>query len=231
LIAKRISSSFKHLSLSLLVPVFHIFYLIQNCFKDNRLILSTKIDNFFPFTSFFIIPYELWFLFVTGGLILFAIIDHKYYYQLLSSILTGAAISYLLFYFYPTEIIRPVIHGNTLFDSMVKGYYIYDRPYNCFPSIHVLYTVIITLFVCKFFKNNYLRVAMFISCIIISISTLYVKQHYFIDVIAGALIGFILYLFFSNSCVWDKLCALKNITPLLHKHKKKLGWVFFNRLP
>lgn len=231
MIAKPIGSSLKHLSLALLVPVFHVFYLIQNCFRYNRLILSTKIDNFFPLISLFIIPYELWFLFVAGGLILFAFVDRKYYYQLLSSLLTGAGISYLLFYFYPTEIIRPVITGNTLFDSMVKGYYIYDRPYNCFPSIHVLYTVIITLFVCKFFKNNYLRVAMILSCIIISISTLYVKQHYFIDVIAGAFIAIFLYLFFSNDYVWDKLCTLQNIAPLLQKHKKKLGWVFFNRLP
>jgi membrane-associated phospholipid phosphatase len=231
LISKQIGPSLKHLSFALLVPIFHIFYLIQNGFRNNRLILSTKIDNFFPFNSLFIIPYELWFLFVAAGLILFAIVDRKYYYQLLSSLLAGAAISYLLFYFYPTEIIRPLIHGNTLFDSMVKGYYNYDRPYNCFPSIHVLYTVIITLFVCKFFKNYYLRVTMIISCMVISVSTLYVKQHYFIDVIAGALIAIILYLFFSNTYVWAKLRALKDISQLLQKHKKSWVGYFLNRLP
>jgi membrane-associated phospholipid phosphatase len=170
-------------------------------------IVNTQFDNLFPFDSRFIIPYIAWFLFVAAGLILFAIIDHKYFYQQLASLLTGAVISYLTFHFFPTEIIRPVVNGTSIFDSLVKDYYNYDCPYNGFPSIHVLYTVIITLFVCKYFQNNLLRFLFIIICIIISVSTLYVKQHYFLDVLAGALLAIILYLFFSNEHIWYKLTS------------------------
>jgi membrane-associated phospholipid phosphatase len=211
-----------------LVPAVHIFYLIQDGARNHMLILSTKIDSFFPFNSLFIVPYEIWFLFVAAGLIFFALADSKIYYQQLLSLLTGATICYLIFHFFPTTIIRPTVTGNNFFDSMVKDYYIYDCPYNCFPSIHVLYTVIITLFVCKYSRNNFVRSTIILSCIVISISTLYVKQHYFLDVLAGTFIAIILYLFFSNDYIWEKFYALKNIFSLRHQHKKKLGWVFYH---
>jgi membrane-associated phospholipid phosphatase len=62
-----------------------------------------------------------------------------------------------------------------------------DPPYNCFPSLHVAHSVLSAL-VCY---RVHRRVGVLaIGCAsLIALSTLFTKQHYVLDVVAGAFMG------------------------------------------
>jgi len=92
-----------------------------------------------------------------------------------------------------------MITGSDFFSNLVLNLYEADNPYNCFPSIHVLNSVLIALFTFESEKVHKLTKAI---CVIISVSiilsTMFIKQHYFADVVAGIIFACILYFSFRN---------------------------------
>ena len=65
--------------------------------------------------------------------------------------------------------------------------YSLDLPLNCFPSMHVS-LVFLGLFVIKMYRPDLLRYYL-VWAIAIALSTLLVKQHYIVDVLAGGVLG------------------------------------------
>ena len=62
-----------------------------------------------------------------------------------------------------------------------------DRPFNCFPSLHVSLD-----FISAFVTGTQRPVAgavLLVCASVISVSTLFVKQHYFLDLVAGILLA------------------------------------------
>ena len=151
------------------------------------------------------------FLFISICLIYFAIVDSKTYYCLLASDVCGMLICFVIYYFFPTTVPRPTIIGTDFFSNLVKYIYASDNPYNCFPSIHVLSSFLPILFTFKYNKSRIMKVFTLISGIMIILSTLFVKQHYFLDVLASLILSSILYLVVSNELLWGKL-PLKTIS-------------------
>jgi len=72
-----------------------------------------------------------------------------------------------------------------------------DRPYNCFPSLHVAYAFLAALTCYRIHRG--LGIAALVYAALIGISTLYTKQHYVVDVVAGALLAYVAYLVFLRS--------------------------------
>ena len=69
-----------------------------------------------------------------------------------------------------------------------------DTPYNCFPSLHVAYAFIAAL-ACYRVHRGVGLAALFWAALI-GVSTLFTKQHYIVDVLAGAAMGSAAYLIF-----------------------------------
>mgnify|MGYP001574764921 FL=1 len=92
-----------------------------------------------------------------------------------------------------------MITGTDFFSNLVLNLYAADNPYNCFPSIHVLNSVLIALYiyesekVCKVTKTICV-----ITTVFIILSTMFIKQHYFVDVLAGIIFACVLYFSFKN---------------------------------
>lgn len=202
------SQMIKRLCWALIVPAVAIFYHLSDQANPHMHELTTVFDKAMPFNRFFILPYVYWYIFLTGALIYLAFVNMKRYYQLIISLVSGSLLCDLTFYLYPTVMIRPVINGGDWLDGMVKTIYTLDQPYNCFPSIHVVYSVLIALFIFAHSKNRALRIFTFISSLLISISTVYVKQHYFLDVVSGTILAYFLYFFYTNDHIWDCLSSL-----------------------
>ena len=106
---------------------------------------------------------------------------------------------YIIYFFYPTYVPRPMIKGTDFISGLVLNLYAADNPYNCFPSIHVLNSVLISLYTCGSEKVcKWAKAICIIMCVSISLSTMFIKQHYFVDVLAGVIFAFILYFSFKN---------------------------------
>ena len=85
-----------------------------------------------------------------------------------------------------------------LFCKIVKGLYKTDTSTNVFPSIHVYNSlaVHIALAKCKALKNKpAVRYASLVLCILICMSTIFLKQHSVIDVIGGFALMAVMYVF------------------------------------
>ncbi|MCC6277267.1 MAG: phosphatase PAP2 family protein [Oligoflexia bacterium] len=92
-------------------------------------------------------------------------------------------VAFVFFVFFPVTIVRPEFEAFRLIDLPLKFIYVLDQPINCFPSLHVTYAFLTAFFVADARRDLAWRVLVW--AIIISISTLTVKQHYAWDVIAG----------------------------------------------
>jgi membrane-associated phospholipid phosphatase len=111
----------------------------------------------------------------------------------LQSYLAVMAIAYAGFLLYPTSAPRPAqVIGDGFAAWTLRIAYDIDPPYNCFPSLHVAYSYVSAL-VCLHVHRRVGIVAIAWASLI-AISTVYTKQHYVVDVIAGALSSGLAYL-------------------------------------
>jgi hypothetical protein len=181
------------------IPLISIIHVILNRERGTVNIIKTFLDDKIPFNKFFVIPYIYWFGFVFIILLYFAVVDSNNYYRLLASILSGMLICFAIYYFFPTTVPRPDIVGNDSLSNLVRFIYSKDNPYNCFPSIHVLNAMLVTLFFCKYYKGIILKGIVISSCVLINLSTLFIKQHYTPDVLASLLLSTTLYLILGSN--------------------------------
>lgn len=189
----------------IIIPLVSIIHVALNTYRENMHNISIILDDWIPFVPAFSIPYLYWFLYVFAGLLYFAIMDGKYYFRLLGSIVVGMCLSFVFFYFYPTTVVRPEILGNGLMERSVAYIYSMDNPYNCFPSIHVLNAMLVTMFLCSYRKSLRVWGVSIFSCAAIILSTLFVKQHYVLDAVGGIILSTGVYLFFMNENFWNSI--------------------------
>jgi membrane-associated phospholipid phosphatase len=68
-------------------------------------------------------------------------------------------------------------------------------PYVCLPSMHVALTVLPTCMTFDLFSARPVRIVTTILAVLITVSTLTLKEHYALDALAGILLGLICYAF------------------------------------
>ncbi len=96
-----------------------------------------------------------------------------------------------VFLAYPVEMLRPPVPWGQTGDWLLDFTYKLDRPYNCFPSLHVGLDVYAAL--CCWAVNRVAGGAIWVMAGLISLSTLFVKQHYLADVAGGFLLAWVSY--------------------------------------
>jgi membrane-associated phospholipid phosphatase len=107
-------------------------------------------------------------------------------------------VAYAGFLLYPTAGPRPAeALGEGFAAWSLRLVYSIDPPYNCFPSLHVAYAYVSAL-TCYRVHRGVGVVAAFWAALI-GVSTLYTKQHYVADVIAGTVAAYIAYVLFLRS--------------------------------
>ena len=74
-----------------------------------------------------------------------------------------------------------------------------DAPYACLPSMHVALCVFPCLIGIKVIKSKVINSFSVILVVLISISTMTMKEHYFTDVLTGLLLGIIFYAIWNHS--------------------------------
>jgi len=93
-----------------------------------------------------------------------------------------------IFWIAPSQMERPDFQPNGLSEQALDWFYKIDAGFNVFPSLHVANVAYIAC-LARHFRKKVLSMGVFIMCVLISMSTLFVKQHYLFDLPAGFLIG------------------------------------------
>lgn len=106
--------------------------------------------------------------------------------------------SYVVFLVYPTVTSRPEEYPGEDFAAWgLRVVYSIDHSYNCFPSLHVAQCFLAAL-ACHRVHRGVGAVALGWA-VLVGVSTLYTKQHYVLDAVAGAIMGYVGYAVFLRS--------------------------------
>lgn len=178
----------------LVMPVLGLIYKILNTNPRNPVILSTNLDTMIPFLPIFIVPYIVWYAFILGYLIYFWYKDISVYLKTLSVIVIGELVCFVIYFYFQTTVPRPKLVGDGILVDLVGMIYSHDQPFNAFPSIHVLTTFAIILGNINI-RNKHIFHSVFVSVMgsMIIISTLFVKQHYILDMFASMFLTSFIY--------------------------------------
>ena len=97
--------------------------------------------------------------------------------------------SVLIFLFFPLAFSfqKPETEN---FNWFLEAVELIDLPYNQAPSLHVSFSVVLWFSLAKRVKAWWSKALLALLFFTVAISTLFVYQHHFIDVITGALVGF-----------------------------------------
>ncbi len=152
--------------------------------------VSIPLDNWIPFVPEFIGIYILaigqW-VFV---LALAAREGKGFYYKATAAEMSSKIFVFLIFLFLPTSMERGQIAGNDIFDMLTRMIYTLDAPNNLFPSIHCLDSWLCLRVVCKMkTAPRWFKIGNAIFSVLVFASVVLVKQHLFLDILGGIVIG------------------------------------------
>ena len=202
----RFIDNYKHVWVLLYVFIYTPWFLyLEKTVTSNSdfNLIHCKLDDYIPFNELFVIPYIFWFIFVPMFLILFFFISKDEFYKLTGYMFIGMTICLLIYTIYPnghnlriTEFPR-----DNILTNLIKIFYKTDTCTNVLPSIHSFNSIVIVVAVFKskvlktFRYYNSIKVFSIVSALLIMASTVIIKQHSILDMIAAIILSIVMYPF------------------------------------
>lgn len=173
-----------------LISFFGLYYLSQFCFfQTSYQLRDTWIDRQIPFVGWTIIIYLSHYPLLL--VVWYINLDEKPINFYMPFFLCSA-ITFIIFFFFPTTIERPDIYPG-IWQKIYSILYTLDKPVNCLPSLHVSLALLAGLSLRK--QGLVKKIFIWIWVFFVSFSTLTTKQHLFIDVLGGMLISCFVFTF------------------------------------
>ena len=146
--------------------------LMVHCFLDDRI----------PYCRYMLVFYLLWFPFIAFTILYYVLFESE---DKVAVPMTLTLVWYLLV---PngTDVRSQAVSGTDVFSLIMELLWKTDPPTNVCPSIHVFVTLLLNHAMhTTSARNRVLETVSSILCIGICASTLFLKQHSVIDVLAG----------------------------------------------
>ncbi len=195
---------FKHLKLLLFWPVYGlVFLLLERGLTLQYHPVHCALDDRIPFCEYFLVPYYFWFLFLVGMLLYTLLNDKDCFVGYMKFIIITYTVTCIIYLLYPTcQQLRPVsFKREGILTDIVRFLYVFDTNTNVCPSIHVIGSVAV-LFASwhtERFRSVGWQLFFWLATVLISVSTVFLKQHSVIDIIVAVPLCMIAYPFaFSN---------------------------------
>ena len=147
----------------------------------------TPLDDVIPLLPALVVPYVTlrpMFYATAVALLLFRVAIFR------SAALSMTAIflvSYACYVLAQTFMERPDVTGTDVFSAMLRDVYANDQPYNDFPSLHASLSTMVGLHWLRVDRRVGTPIALWAA--LVAISTVFVKQHYVPDLVAGVALG------------------------------------------
>lgn len=207
--------------------VYGLIYLVWFGYLERTVkrykLIHVALDDYIPFCEVFIIPYLLWFIYVAIVVMYFFFKDKEDYFKCCIFLFTGMTIFLLISTLWPNgQRLRPyAMPRDNIFIHLVEMIYSTDTPTNLWPSIHVYNSLGCHLAIIKskhFEHHKGIRLASFVLCASIIMSTMFIKQHSVFDVTTAFIMATIMYVVVYQS---DALYNLKH--SIQNRNKRRPG--------
>lgn len=198
---KKFYEKYKHAIPLMIYAVIYLswFAYLENSVRRPENLIHMRLDDMIPFCEFFVVPYFLWFAYVSAVVLYLFFKNKQDYYRCCAFLFTGMTIFLLVSTLWPNgHHLRPyVMPRDNIFTQMVSRLYRVDTPTNLWPSIHVYnslgahFAVVRNQRLCR---NKPVCAASLVLCVSIILSTVFIKQHSVFDVLTAFLMAAVMYL-------------------------------------
>lgn len=182
----------------LLVSLVPFYIFLPELFPpDTRHVPALALDRALPLIPAWALVYGALYLFLIL-LPIFVVRQDAHIRRTVHAYLLVWVTAYAFFAVYPTAAPRPErVIGEGFAVWGLRALYSSDPPYNCFPSLHVAHSFVSALACLRVHRG----VGMIATCCAaaVALSTLFTKQHYVADVIAGVLLALGAYAIFLRN--------------------------------
>ena len=177
---------FSHLKLLGGWLVYFAMYLITEYLNpDNSgTAVSCSLDYKIPFLEIFVIPYVGWYLLIALSLLYFALYNVENFKRLQIFIIVTQVAAMIIYITFPNfQPLRPDVYPRDNFlTDIVALLQTADTNSNVCPSLHVAYSIgIASIWLKEKDAKGWVKTAIVIFCILVCLSTAFIKQHSVID--------------------------------------------------
>ena len=184
------TSKYAHLKLLLFWPIYGLtFWFAERGLNVTYHAVHCALDDRIPFCEYFIVLYLFWFVFIFGFIAYSLLTDIPAFKRYMWFVIVTYIITMTVYLVYPTkQDLRPAVmeHSNA-FTWVVSLIYSFDTNTNVCPSLHVIggMAVVYGAWNSRRFGTPGWRAAFLTTAILISLSTLFVKQHSAVDLLCA----------------------------------------------
>lgn len=206
---------FKPLMISISLVLFQTFcFFISKLLEAPPHLIGGAIDKMIPFNIWFIIPYISWYILIFLIPYFLYLKDKDLLKRYIYSYILCTLIASIIFIIYPTTVLRPEVEATNILTFAAKTVFWFDTPIlNCFPSLHCAMSLLFITFIIEVKDvNRVIKTIIIFISILIMASTLFVKQHVFIDLVSGDLIALVVY--YLIKIIYNKSDFLKKLLKL-----------------
>ncbi len=201
------SKKYNHLLLLLFWAVFGFMFLaVERLFPvwfptrygiDAYYSVVCAADAYIPFHESFVIPYYYWFAFLAVPAFYFGLWEPRAFRDFQWGIILTYTAAMVIYIIWPTkQDLRPeVFPRDNLLTTIAKNLYDFDTNTNVCPSIHVLGSLAVMFagLHSRTLRGWGWKLVFILSTVWISMSTVFLKQHSLLDVIAAFGVGLVCY--------------------------------------
>jgi len=171
------------------VGYFILYFLTENLIPaENCHPVHSVLDDIIPFNELFVVPYVFWYALIVISLVYFALYDPDGFKKLMTFIIVTQITAMVIYIIYPTrQDLRPETFPRDNILTQIMGLiYSFDTNTGVCPSLHVAYSIgIASAWLKDKYAKGYIKTAVVICCILICLSTMFVKQHSAVDFFAA----------------------------------------------
>lgn len=182
---------FKHLIYLIYWPIYGILFLTVErlWIRDSYYPMYCTWDDKIPFCEYFLIPYMFWFVYLVGIHIYTLLFDVESFVKMEKFVIVSYTIAIVTYMIFPNcQELRPLaFERDNIFTRFMAGFYEFDTNTNVCPSVHVIGSVAVSVgaWNSKHFGTRGWRIIFTVVTVLISISTVFLKQHSILDVLAA----------------------------------------------
>ncbi len=197
---KKYYERYKHAIPLIIYGIIYLtwFSYLERTVTHTSRIIHVWLDDYIPFCEIFVIPYFLWFAYVSV-VVLYCFFKNKpEYVNTCIFLFTGMTVFLVISTLWPNgHHLRPYnMPRENIFTGMIAHLYRIDTPTNLWPSIHVYNSIGAHLAVMhdqKLAANKPVQIGSLILCVSIILSTVFIKQHSMFDVLTAFIMAGIMY--------------------------------------
>ena len=185
------SEQYKHLKLLLYWPVYGLLFLFVERFYqvDFYYPMYCPLDDLIPFCEWFLIPYLFWFVYLVGMHLFALLYDVDAFKLMMKYIILTYSAAIIIYLIWPTcQQLRPAsFERDNILTRFIAAFYQFDTNTNVCPSIHVIGSLAVmeAALWSKVIRSKGIKTAFVIVAILICISTVFMKQHSVLDILAA----------------------------------------------